>query len=279
MPRARFNPSLNKALIRKSDGLAFYRVNAFAVRNEAQPDEEFTNFANRDDFPHLIPEGEVWIAEKIAEREADFFIADAVARTKAFSAGASEAKAYTVGLNAERKLRAKETGMDYRSGRPHRRIPAKTYVSAYVELPDPVRPTQVFLVDGLVVRSTYKTDYAEGGHGYVYQWVPKGEIWIDSAITPAEIPFILAHEYTELRLMRDLGYEYDRAHEIASKVEFALRKQATRAEYPGFGRRKPHKSDVKKLTSEEYFEFVQNRYCRGVLGRLGSKIANLAGMK
>src|SRR5438067_959895 len=80
-----------------------------------------------------------------------------------------------------------------------------------------------WLVDGNMVRSLYKTDYTEGGHGYVYRWVPKQEIWVEKDLDRWELPFIVSHEYLELRLMRDLGIEYDKAHEICSKVEFDLR--------------------------------------------------------
>ena len=42
------------------------------------------------------------------------------------------------------------------------------------------------LVDGNVVRCTYKTDYTEGGHGQVYPWVPKREIWVEKALDRTE---------------------------------------------------------------------------------------------
>lgn len=53
--------------------------------------------------------------------------------------------------------------------------------------------------------------------------MPKGQIWVEKGIARAEIPFMVSHEYLELRLMRDRGMGYDKAHEAAAKVEFALR--------------------------------------------------------
>ena len=43
------------------------------------------------------------------------------------------------------------------------------------------------------------------GHFFddIGRWPVKGEIWLDQSIHPRELPFILVHEYLELRLMRD----------------------------------------------------------------------------
>ncbi len=115
------------------------------------------------------------------------------------------------------------TGLKYRGGRPHRTTPADVYVGDYLTLPDPTGPIAARLVDGCYVRCVYRTDYVEGGHGHVYPWVPRREIWLEHGVAAGELPFVLAHEYTELRLMRDDGLAYDPAHAIAARVEFALR--------------------------------------------------------
>ena len=88
-------------------------------------------------------------------------------------------------------------------------MPPRIYVEQYITLPDPDGPggeVTVWLVDGAVVRDLYKTDYTEGGHGYVYPWVPKPEIWVEATLERAELPFIVAHEYLERLLMRDAGF-------------------------------------------------------------------------
>lgn len=41
---------------------------------------------------------------------------------------------------------------------------------------------EVWRIDGHLVRCYYKTDYTEGGHGYVYPWCPRNEIWIEKDI-------------------------------------------------------------------------------------------------
>src|SRR5207249_2657119 len=139
------------------------------------------------------------------------------------AAGATE-KAYEDGLRAERALRECINGVAFRDGKPHRQVPDAIYLEEYTSLPDEQGPVQVWLVDGNLVRSYYKTDYTEGGHGYVYPWVPKSQIWIEDGVDRREVPFIVSHEYLERRLMRDEGLGYDKAHEICSKAEFRLRK-------------------------------------------------------
>jgi hypothetical protein len=94
----------------------------------------------------------------------------------------------------------------------------------------------------------------------VYPWVPKSEIWIERDVDEAELPFLIAHEYSELRLMRDKGLEYDAAHRIASKIEFALREGDTIRDLLGPRGRALTKADLSRLTSAEFFAAVLRRY-------------------
>src|SRR5205814_6845501 len=112
-------------------------------------------------------------------------------------------------------------------------------------------------------RSFYKTDYTEGGHGYVYPWVPKGEIWVEHDLSRAELPYIVAHEYLELRLMRDEGLQYDRAHAICSEVEYELREGGAARPFVVADRRKLTQRDLPRLTAPEFFEHVVKRHVRG----------------
>jgi hypothetical protein len=274
MPR--FQPKLNKHFVATRDGYDIFSINPFAIRNLAQPDEEFDNFATHNEFPDIIPKGEIWINERAMRREGEFFSANAIARLQALEDGASEDSAYTIGLNADRKLRAARTGIRYRAHRPSKRISPRIYVRHYLTLPDEEFPIEVWIVDGLRVRSTYMTDYTEGGHGYVYPWVPKNEIWIEETIERAEVPFIVAHEYIEHRLMRDEGMEYDKAHECCSEMEFDLRKADERKQFPNLSRRRFRKTDLPKLTRAEFFDFVQRKYQHGYVRRLRGVASRIA---
>jgi hypothetical protein len=260
MPKRHFDPKLNKMRILSHADCTVYSVNAFSVRNFAQPHEEFGNFAIQDDFPDLIPEGELWISEKLAPKESTFFIANGLTQLRRLAAGASQERAYEDALVVERLLREQLNGIAYRDGKPHQRVPEEIYLNYYLTLPDPQGPVKVWLVDGNLVRSYYKTDYTEGGHGYVYPWVPRPEVWIEDGIDHREIPFIVSHEYVERRLMRDEGLDYDTAHTLAAKVEFDLRKTKGATPLLVSGHRRLHKKDLPGLTSCEMHDYVLRKH-------------------
>ncbi len=238
MKQSQSRPKLAKRFVLAHNGYKVYAVDPLAARDVSRSDEEFSNFATHEDFPRLIPNHEIWVNDKVLDQEGIFFIADALTRLQEEQRGVPPETAYTAGLNVERFLRRKLLNVDYRGGKPHRRVPERLYVQRYCTLPDQKWPIHVWLVDAVLVRSFYKTDYTEGGHGYVYPWVPKDQIWIENTVDRSEYPFIVCHEYTELRLMRDRGMAYDPAHEICSTMEYVLR--AGKAPLPllALGRRK-----------------------------------------
>jgi hypothetical protein len=262
MAKHHFNPKLHKRRVLSHADCTVYSVNAFAVRNFAQPHEEFGNFATQNEFRDLIPKGELWISEKLAPKECAFFIANGLTQLRRRAAGASEDRAYDDALNVERLLREQLNGIEFRDGKPHKRVPQEIYLEDYLTLPDPQGPVEVWLVDGNLVRSYYKTDYTEGGHGYVYPWVPRPEIWIEDGIDHREVPFIVSHEYVERRLMRDEGLDYDTAHAISAKVEFDLRKTKGATPLLVSGHRRLSKKDLPRLTSEEVFDYVLRNHVR-----------------
>jgi hypothetical protein len=256
-----FSPKLHKKRVLSHADYTVYSVNGLAVRNVAKPDEEFGNFATQDEFPNLIPKGEIWISEKLAAKEGVFFIAHALTQLKRQADGATD-KAYDDGLEVERLLREKLNGVEFRDGKPHKRVPDEIYLDNYTTIPDPQGPVEVWLVDGNLVRSYYKIDYTEGGHGYVYPWVPKPEIWVEDGVDHRELPYITCHEYLERRLMRDAGMEYDPAHEVCSTVEFDLRKNDRVKLFLRPGRQKIHKADLSRLPSQELFDYVLKTYVK-----------------
>jgi hypothetical protein len=172
-------------------------VNAFGVRDLTEHDEEFTNLAIHSDFPDLIPEREIWIDERLFDNEGLFAIANALMQLREQGRGIAANKAYQSALKVEQFLRERFEGVKYRDGRPHKRVPRQIYCRRYAILPDVNGPITVWMIAGNLVRSFYKTDYVEGGHGYVYNWVPQSQIWIEHDLAAAELPFIVAHEYTE----------------------------------------------------------------------------------
>ena len=83
---------------------------------------------------------------------------------------------------------------------------------------------QIVLVDGTHVRDNYDSDFSQGGNGYRYRFVPRGEIWIDCEIDRSEWPLIAYHECEEVELMRR-GRDYSRAHDAAKRLEGRFRRQ------------------------------------------------------
>jgi hypothetical protein len=80
----------------------------------------------------------------------------------------------------------------------------------------------VWLVDGQAVRDKHSVDFALAGHDRVYHYVPKGEVWLESGLSPMDRKFVLVHELWERRLMAG-GLSYEAAHIKANKLEKTVR--------------------------------------------------------
>jgi hypothetical protein len=72
------------------------------------------------------------------------------------------------------------------------------------------------------VRDLYDIDFTEGGHDWVYKFVPKGEVWIDNDVKPEERSYIILHELHERNLMKK-GLSYNDAHADSSQLEYHVR--------------------------------------------------------
>lgn len=258
-----FRPGLRKRRVFDHADLRFFAVNSFAVRDATPMDEEFGNFGMSEEFTDLVPEGEVWIAEKLVPREAPFFLANALARLHCRADGGSDEEAYEAGLEVERLLRERINGIEFRDGKPHRQVPEAIYLERYIILDEAQGPVEVWLVDGNLVRSYYKTDYTQGGHHYVYPWVPRGQIWVETGVDHREVPFVVCHEYIERRLMRDEKLDYDTAHPICSRFEYDLRKTRGGIALLTGGHRRLGKPSLPAVVEDAVFDYVLRTHVRG----------------
>ena len=68
----------------------------------------------------------------------------------------------------------------------------------------------------------YDIEYTEGGHEHVYEYIPRGEVWIDDDIHEDERGYVVFHELHERNRMAD-GMDYDTAHAESSKLELHYR--------------------------------------------------------
>ncbi len=79
---------------------------------------------------------------------------------------------------------------------------------------------KIYLVDGEAVRRDH-IEFVSGGHGYVYDYIPKEEVWIDDnqKDKPSDMEATITHELYEIKKMRENGLSYNEAHELANVVE------------------------------------------------------------
>ena len=83
---------------------------------------------------------------------------------------------------------------------------------------------RVYLVDGRWVREHKHIDFVHGGHDVVYpDFVPKNEVWIDDTLDKGELPYVMYHELFERRMMSRHGWDYNKAHDEASRLELEWR--------------------------------------------------------
>jgi len=83
----------------------------------------------------------------------------------------------------------------------------------------------VWVVDGYKVRHKIYKEFLYGGNEQRYIFNPKGEVWIDNAISCEEFELTLAHELNERHLMAKFGWTYDKAHDSSLAVELVMRRK------------------------------------------------------
>jgi hypothetical protein len=81
----------------------------------------------------------------------------------------------------------------------------------------------IWIVDGNQVRLKIFSSFLYGGNEQRYPFNPKGEIWIDNAITCEEYYLTLAHELNERHLMAKFGWKYITAHDSSLSLEQTIR--------------------------------------------------------
>ena len=82
----------------------------------------------------------------------------------------------------------------------------------------------IWIVDGNQVRLKIFSSFLYGGNEQRYPFNPKGEIWIDNAISCEEYYLTLAHELNERHLMAKFGWQYITAHDSSLSLEQTIRR-------------------------------------------------------
>ena len=81
----------------------------------------------------------------------------------------------------------------------------------------------IWIIDGNRVRQKIYKEWLYGGNEQRYVFNPKGEIWIDNAISSEEFDLTVAHELNERHLMAKYGWEYETAHDSSLSLELIIR--------------------------------------------------------
>ncbi|MCX6173139.1 MAG: hypothetical protein NTZ27_00080 [Ignavibacteriales bacterium] len=207
-------PYLKKVGLRGA--ISIWIVDGTYVRTHI--DEEFTNYGQHYNFKY-IPKEEFWLDHEGKPDEQKFFIDHLLVEHRLMAKGIS----YNDALEQADKielLERKKSG-DVRKLTKGKNLPdtEKVHVRLWKKLETPV---SVWIIDGRLVRSVFDVDFTEGGHDYVYEFVPQNEVWIDNDLEEVERPYVLLHELHERNLMAK-GWDYDRAHEDSSKIEYHCR--------------------------------------------------------
>jgi hypothetical protein len=77
----------------------------------------------------------------------------------------------------------------------------------------------VWIVNGRLVRSVFDIHFTEGGHDYVYEFVPENEVWIDDALKRKR-GYVLLHELHER--IEWPGWSCNKAHAESSRLNIAV---------------------------------------------------------
>ena len=182
-------------------------------------DEEFTNFGQHYSFA-CIPENELWIEKETRDDERQFFIDHLLVEHRLMAKGVPYDKALVEADKVERRERRRagdvrrltHHGKDLPDGREvHQRL--------WKKLENGI---SVWIINGRLVRSVFDIDFTEGGHDYVYEFVPEKEVWIDDAIEEKERGYVLFHELHERNRMA-IGWPYNKAHAESSRFEYRCR--------------------------------------------------------
>lgn len=182
--------------------------------------EEFTNFGQHYRFP-FIPKWEFWIDKEGAEGEKQFFIDHLLAEWRIMDKGCSYEHAIVVADAIEKRERAKSKLMKkVKRELKKTPIPPEMYRQKLFSRSG----LTVWQVSGELVRDLFFIDFTEGGHHYVYHFVPSDEVWIDDDVQPAERKFVILHELHERNLMAH-KWSYLRAHRSASHLEYECRRR------------------------------------------------------
>lgn len=169
------------------------------------------------------PEDDVWIDNRIGIEELEYTIQHELIERKLMrERGWTYDRAHGEGLALEKRLRER----DEKRARRHEKKSSllRGVYRLYVKR---VKGVSIWIVDGPRVRQHLDGDFTFAGHGYKYSFIPKDEIWLDSAMSVEQAHYALIHELNERRMMA-AGTDYDYAYPSALALELDERARQTK---------------------------------------------------
>ena len=199
---------MEKKLLKTIGNKSVYLVDGESIRRDTEID--FTDFGQHYRFS-FIPANEIWIDEETKPEERKFFIQHALAERELMKRGEPYEKALEIADRVEKAERNKVR-------RQYSETDGPADESIYVRLWKTFKDVKIYLIDGEMVRELYDPQFVYGGHGLVYDYVPKNEVWLEEVLNKHERKYILLHELYERCLMKH-GIPYEEAHDDASEYE------------------------------------------------------------
>ncbi len=194
-------------------------VDGQKVRKEIE--REFTNFGQHFRFP-IIPEKEFWLDKEAQPNERRFFIDHLLIEWQLQKEGRSYAVAIAEADKKEKAERLKAGDLEAVKSDTGKLDPEKVHKHLLKKINCNGEDLSVWIVDGRLIRSSFYIDFTEGGHDFVYKFVPKQEVWLDDDLMEKERLYVLLHELNERKLMSQ-GWTYDKAHANSSEIEWQSR--------------------------------------------------------
>jgi hypothetical protein len=196
---------------------------------------EFTNCGQNLDFD-FIPKDELWLDKEANSGEEKYFIDSMIIIHRLYREGINMKKAIRITNKIEKRERSRSTLMQSMiKFKGNKKLLIEKIKIKQIEKysNDNVK---AWIVNGELVRDFFYLDFTEGGHGYVYNFIPKDEVWIDDDISSKELKFVLLHELHERNLMSKgwcydidteknlkMGYIKKGAHPDSSRIELYCR--------------------------------------------------------
>ncbi len=212
---------LEKPYIKKLETLdefEVWQVDGKYIRDKV--DREFTNFGQHYNF-RFIPLHQFWIDKQYGNDETKYFVDHMMVEWQLMKGGMEYDDALSKADRLEKRERAKSELFQKATKEievEQKEIPKEIHLKKLMEF----KGIEVWIVNSELVRDLYFIDYTEGGHHFVYKFVPVNEIWIDDDLKPAEMEYVLLHELHERNLMAK-GMEYCPAHRSSSIIEYKCR--------------------------------------------------------